>query len=328
MTRREILIVEDEEITALDLEATLTRLGYRVTAIAVSGEEAIALVARQPPDLVLMDIQLRGNMDGIMAARTIHRIFSLPIIYLTAHNDPLSLGRASQTPPFGYIVKPFEEQTLRNTIEIALHRADSVRQATEAVNPPLSNPPPTEEALLQAMHSQFMANTFHAFRTPLSKILLATDALEQSFQDRQATMDEETRRRFCLIKDSITQLTTLLERTVSSERPPAQYCDFEKLEIRVGQVQRVEEFPEARRPAYKLWIDFGELGLKKSSAQVTALYTPEDLVQRQVLAVTNFPPRQIANFMSEVLVLGVVLEDGAVALVQPDRHVPLGARLL
>ncbi|MEO1146104.1 MAG: tRNA-binding protein [Cyanobacteria bacterium J06638_22] len=106
------------------------------------------------------------------------------------------------------------------------------------------------------------------------------------------------------------------------------FADFEQVEIRAGQVVQAEEFPKARKPAYKLWIDFGELGVKKSSAQITHFYTPEVLVGRQVLAVTNFPPRQVADFMSEVLVLGVVLEDGAVALIQPDRPVPLGLRVL
>ncbi|MBD3882521.1 tRNA-binding protein [Phormidium tenue FACHB-886] len=110
--------------------------------------------------------------------------------------------------------------------------------------------------------------------------------------------------------------------------PEITYSDFEQVEIRVGQIIRAEAFPNARKPAYKLWIDFGDLGIKKSSAQITKLYTQTELVDRQILAITNFPPRQIADFMSEVLVLGVVLEDGAVALVQPDRQVDLGLRLL
>lgn len=106
------------------------------------------------------------------------------------------------------------------------------------------------------------------------------------------------------------------------------YEDFEKVEIRVGKVIKVETFTKARKPAYKLWIDFGDLGIKKSSAQITKLYQPEDIINKLVLAVTNFPPRQIADFMSEVLVLGVVLDDGEVALIQPDRDVPLGKRIL
>jgi len=105
------------------------------------------------------------------------------------------------------------------------------------------------------------------------------------------------------------------------------YEDFLKVDIRVGKIIQAEFFPKARKPAYKLWIDFGELGIKKSSAQITKLYALEDLIERQVLAVVNFPPRQVADFISEVLVLGVVLEDGEVALIQPDRAVELGKRI-
>lgn len=104
--------------------------------------------------------------------------------------------------------------------------------------------------------------------------------------------------------------------------------DFLKLDIRIGTVLEAEEFPQARRPAYKLKIDFGnEIGVKKSSAQITEHYTPEDLTGRQVMAVVNFPPRQIGKFMSEVLVLGVTGAEGGIILVGPDREVPLGTRL-
>ena len=108
---------------------------------------------------------------------------------------------------------------------------------------------------------------------------------------------------------------------------PITYEDFEKVEIRVGKIIKTEDFPKARKPAYKLWIDFGNLGVKKSSAQITKIYQQEDLIDKSVLAVTNFPPRQIADFMSEVLVLGVVLNDGEVVLIQPDREVDLGTRV-
>ena len=108
----------------------------------------------------------------------------------------------------------------------------------------------------------------------------------------------------------------------------AVFDDFLKLDIRAGVVLSAEAFPEARKPAIKLRIDFGEeIGIKRSSAQITAHYTPAELVGRQVVAVVNFPPRQIGKFMSEVLTLGVPDEEGAVVLIAPDLDTPLGGRL-
>jgi tRNA-binding protein len=104
--------------------------------------------------------------------------------------------------------------------------------------------------------------------------------------------------------------------------------DFDKLDIRVGRVVDAKLFPEARKPAFRLWIDFGEpLGVKQSSAQLTVHYRLDQLIGRQVMAVVNFPPRQIGTFVSEVLTLGVPDEDGAVVLLKPDFQVPNGGRL-
>lgn len=103
--------------------------------------------------------------------------------------------------------------------------------------------------------------------------------------------------------------------------------DFEKVDIRVGTVLSVDDFPKAKKPSYQLSIDFGELGVKRSSAQITALYNKEEIVGRQVIAVVNFPVKQIANFFSECLVLGVYNEDNNVVLLQPSLQVKNGCRI-
>lgn len=105
------------------------------------------------------------------------------------------------------------------------------------------------------------------------------------------------------------------------------WADFEKIELRAGTIIEVEDFPQARKPAYKLTIDLGSLGIKRSSAQITTFYKKQDLIGKQVLCVTNFPPKQIGPFVSEVLTCGFILDDGSCVLVQPERQVPNGIRL-
>ncbi|MHC2994490.1 MAG: tRNA-binding protein [Candidatus Atribacteria bacterium] len=103
--------------------------------------------------------------------------------------------------------------------------------------------------------------------------------------------------------------------------------DFKKIDIRVGKIIEVKDFEEARNPSYKLKVDFGKLGLKDSSAQITKLYSKEDLLNQQIVAVVNFHPKRIAGFKSEILILGVMKEGGEVILLQPDREAPLGYRI-
>lgn len=106
------------------------------------------------------------------------------------------------------------------------------------------------------------------------------------------------------------------------------YSDFEKVDIRVGEIVSVEDFPQARKPAYKLTIDFGpEIGIKKSSAQIVTNYTKEELIHKQVMGVINFPPKQIGPFISEVLTLGVVDEDDNVVLLMPTKKARIGSKM-
>ena len=109
--------------------------------------------------------------------------------------------------------------------------------------------------------------------------------------------------------------------------PTIEWQDFEKIDIRVGTVVEVSDFPKAKKPAYQLSIDFGELGIKKSSAQITDFYEKQELIGKQVMAVVNFPPKQIANFFSECLVLGVYTDKKEVVLIGPDRKVANGWKL-
>jgi PAS domain S-box-containing protein len=126
-----ILIVEDERVTAEDLRDTLTELGYNVTAAVSSGADAIAQAEGSPPDIVLMDIHIQGEMDGTATALVLRERFNIPVIYLTAHADTPTLGRAKEAGPLGYIVKPFQEAALHASIEIALHRHSEDLKARE-----------------------------------------------------------------------------------------------------------------------------------------------------------------------------------------------------
>jgi CheY-like chemotaxis protein len=153
------MVVEDEGITAKDIEARLTRLGYDVPAVAHSGPEAIAKAARTRPDLVLMDIRLKGPMDGVEAAQRLRARYGIPVTYLTAYADDDTLARAQTTAPYGYLVKPFDERELHATIQMALYRHHQEQRRTEAerlltsVNDALLQLTPSEERTLRLRFS-------------------------------------------------------------------------------------------------------------------------------------------------------------------------------
>jgi signal transduction histidine kinase len=168
MTTR-ILVVEDEPLIALDLKCRLERMGYLVIATAESADEALAAVIEHQPSLILMDIRLNGEATGIDVALQIKVLFHIPVVFLTAHADSTTLEQAKASQPFGYIVKPFENEDLVTAIETALSR----HQAELAIQNAL-----IREKELTRLKSQFVSIVSHEFRNPLSVILTSLDLLE------------------------------------------------------------------------------------------------------------------------------------------------------
>jgi len=147
MKQKQVLVVEDETIIARDIQRKLKVLGYNAPIIASSGEEAVAMAEELIPDLVLMDIVLKGAMDGIEAARLIRERFDIPVVYLTAYADEKTLERAKVTEPFGYMLKPFEEGELHSNIEMALYRHSAAKEYREGITKIMSSLQKTVNAL-------------------------------------------------------------------------------------------------------------------------------------------------------------------------------------
>jgi signal transduction histidine kinase len=202
MANEKIIVVEDERIVAKDIAKRLKNLGYVVLASVSSGEEAIKKVSETLPDVVLMDIQLKGEMDGIEAAEQIRMDFDIPVIYLTAYADENTLQRAKITEPFGYIVKPFDEKDLHTAIEIALRR----RLAEAAIRIALE-----KEKELSELKSHFWSMVVHEFRNPMAAILSAAQLLEQHSQN----LSEMRKREYLyLIQENIKSMDQLLNDTL------------------------------------------------------------------------------------------------------------------
>lgn len=214
MPNAKLLIVEDEEIVAFDIESTLKALGYAVPAIASSGEEAIAYAAEIQPDLVLMDIMLKGSMDGIEAANEIRSHFQIPVVYLTAYADLNTLERAKISEPFGYLLKPFEEKELQTVIEIALSRHQAEERMRQALE---------KEKEISELKSRFIAFATHEFRIPLTTINSSTDLLQYHCRD---VMDDKKSKHFQQIKISIDRMTQLLEDVLLMGKDDAGKLEF------------------------------------------------------------------------------------------------------
>ena len=201
-----ILVVEDEVIVAADIAGRLKKLGYAVTATVSSGEEAIEKVAENPPDLVLMDIVLKGHMDGVTAAEKIRINTNVPTVFLTAYADDKTLQRAKLTNPFGYIIKPFQQNDLRVAIEIALHRHEietkmrQVLQASEAARESVE-----EKARRQ---NQYISMAAHELRNPLNAILISAELIEL---DRTRNGDQSQVRSLKLVHSATQKMNQLID---------------------------------------------------------------------------------------------------------------------
>ncbi|MBE9182500.1 response regulator [Oculatella sp. LEGE 06141] len=226
MVSERILVVEDERIVARDIEKRLKKLGYIVPITVASGEEAIKVVAEMPLDLVLMDIQLKGEMDGIEAAEHIRTEFDIPVIYLTAYADTATLQRAKVTEPFGYIVKPFDERDLHTAIEVALRR----RLAEKAVRVALE-----KEKELSELKSRFWSMVAHEFRGPMTSILSAAQLLE----DHGLSLPEERRREYLyLIQKSVRSMDQLLNDVLAVGRAEGGSLKFDPILLDISQFCR------------------------------------------------------------------------------------------
>jgi len=201
-----VLVVEDEFIVAADLKARLNKMGYKVVGTAASGLEAIEKVWRESPDIVLMDIVLKGDMDGIATAEAIKQGYNIPIIFLTAYADQNTFSKAKLTEPFGYICKPFQEKNLRMAIEVALQRHSIETQQQQDL---IAAQQSQYESLHQLNYqTEEVSRTIHELRTPLTTILASIKLLEIS---KGQTETELQNKYFRLLKSSSTKLENLID---------------------------------------------------------------------------------------------------------------------
>jgi signal transduction histidine kinase len=200
-----VLVVEDEVIVAQDIAGRLKKLGYTVTATVASGEEAIEKATENRPDIVLMDIVIKGDMDGVAAAQQIRTKINVPTVFLTAYADEKTLERAKITNPFGYIIKPFQQQDLRVAIEIALQRHEieiKMQQALKASEA-------AREAFEEKAHrqSQYISMAAHELRNPLTAILISAELLELA----QNTEDKSQVKRLNFLHSATKKMNQLID---------------------------------------------------------------------------------------------------------------------
>jgi len=206
MNPLKILVVEDEVIVAQDIAGRLKKLGYAVTATVSSGEEAIQKAIENPPDLVLMDIVLKGDMDGVTAAEKIRTNKNVPTVFLTAYADDQTLQRAKLTDPFGYIIKPFQQNDLRVAIEIALHRHEIEAKMRDSLKAAEAVRESVEEKSYR--QNQYISMAAHELRNPLNAILISAELLEL---DRTRSSDESQVRTLRLVHSATQKMNQLID---------------------------------------------------------------------------------------------------------------------
>ncbi len=221
MSELKILVVEDEAIIAEDIAYHLEKMGYAVVDIVATGEEAIEVATTTHPDLVLMDIMLQGEMDGIEAAQQIRTELSIPVVYLTANADESTLQRAKVTGPFGYAIKPFKEKELRATIEIALSRHQAELEVQTALAAAEAS---RREALdISERKSQYVSMASHEFRTPLSVIKFSAVML----RDYGEKLSEEKKQKYLQrIQTATDSMNHLLEEVLTLGRAESGQLKF------------------------------------------------------------------------------------------------------
>jgi len=217
-----ILVVEDEQLVADDLSETLSSLGYEVSALASSGEEAIHHVEQLFPDVVLMDIRLPGAMDGVEVAAEIQSRFRVPVIYLTANADYVTLERVKATHPYGYILKPFNEASLSTTIDIAVARYQAETQVQNALIVAETSRKEAESQIQR--RTEYFSMASHELRNPLTAIQFATDFLNR-YGDQ---LPEQKKQKYLdRIKSATTSLSYLLEDVLTLARVDSANLHFE-----------------------------------------------------------------------------------------------------
>lgn len=228
MSNLKILVVEDEAIIAEHIAILLKNMGYSVVGIVASGEDAINVSEQMKPDLVLMDIMLQGEMDGIEAAQKISNCFEIPVVYLTANADDQTLKRASRTLPFGYLIKPFKAKELQVTIEIAFSRHQAEVEMKKAIQQAEKQQQKAQEDNL--LQNEFFSMASHDLRTPISIIKISAHLL----QDYSQLMSEEKRdRHLQRIKKATDSLNQLLEDILTLAHSESSQVNFNPAKLDV-----------------------------------------------------------------------------------------------